>query len=465
MRTLTVDPEYCLVDLGTKTPPLSGAAWTGGLGGLIQLAAPQMESTGGAIILTERTARLLGLPDNPLTGEEPPEADGYRAPRGYGPWMEYRSLIEGKRPTINVAVIPWLGSEHAPTPNRDPLNLHLSLHHWATVMGTPWFLAPGPAGTNLLRSLVHAKDAKGKMIPATRTLHGPVGMADRSADAIMQGWENAEPPDGYALWTNRQRARRDLGRQFLHTYDIRRQWIAAANACVVAPFDLKHTGSDVDYTPRRAGLFLIDPRTWPHDAKLPDPCGRPGRAYGEEPIWVTSATLGLLHQLSHTPLHDRSGMVHDGYDIHDSYTADGTELLRPWGARMTVALDDPHLSPVAKDVYARTLSHIQGRGRPMYRPDWALTAIGLARANLWRKLWTIGDTTESWPCRIVKDAVTFSTPMEDPAEFAQRMRVDLRDARAGKFKWEKSSEFKDGKPVRKWRPDTRDAALVERRGH
>jgi len=151
-----------------------------------------------------------------------------------------------------------------------------------------------------------------------------VNMADKTRDAIMRGWENAEPPDGYALWTNKERARREAGRQYLHTYDIRRQWIAAANAAVVAPFGLEHTGPDVDYSPRRTGFHLIDPRTWRWDELLPDPCGRSGRVYGDEPIWVTSATLGLLNEYT-------IKMVHDGYDVHDSYTADGTELLARGG--------------------------------------------------------------------------------------------------------------------------------------
>jgi len=94
-----------------------------------------------------------------------------------------------------------------------------------------------------------------------------------------------------------------------------------------------------------------------------------------------------------------------------------------------------------------------------------LTVIGLARANLWRKLWTIGDQSQAWPSRIAKDAVTYATPLDDPQEYAARMGVDLRDVRAGKFKWEKSSEFKDGKRVRQWRPGMRDAVLIERRGH
>ncbi|MCX4878084.1 DNA-binding transcriptional regulator [Streptomyces sp. NBC_00847] len=148
---------------------------------------------------------------------------------------------------------------------------------------------------------------------------------------------------------------------------------------------LEHsTGSAHDR--RRAGVHLITPPAWEHDAVLPNPIGQrdePG------PLWVTEPTLRLLLRLS-GPKH---GLC-EPPEIHESYTSGATENLLE---KFRIALKDARDTAIAdgdgltleyvKAMYSKFVSTMgeSNYNRELYRPDWMHIIRSQAFANLWMK--------------------------------------------------------------------------------
>ncbi|MGV9351683.1 helix-turn-helix domain-containing protein, partial [Streptomyces spiralis] len=87
---------------------------------------------------------------------------------------------------------------------------------------------------------------------------------------------------------------------------------------------------------RRAGVHLITPPVWEHDAYLPNPIGsrdEPG------PLWVTEPTLRLLLRLSGP----KYGLC-DPPEIHESFTSGATENLLE---KFRIALKDARDTAIA----------------------------------------------------------------------------------------------------------------------
>jgi transcriptional regulator with XRE-family HTH domain len=137
---------------------------------------------------------------------------------------------------------------------------------------------------------------------------------------------------------------------------------------------------------RRAGVHLITPPAWEHDAVLPNPIGQrdePG------PLWVTEPTLRLLLRLS-GPKH---GLC-EPPQIHESYTSGATEnLLEKFrialkDARDTAIADGDELTlEYVKAMYSKFVSTMgeSNYNRELYRPDWMHIIRSQAFANLWMK--------------------------------------------------------------------------------
>ncbi|WP_019064881.1 helix-turn-helix domain-containing protein [Streptomyces prunicolor] len=137
---------------------------------------------------------------------------------------------------------------------------------------------------------------------------------------------------------------------------------------------------------RRAGVHLITPPAWDHDAVLPNPIGQrdePG------PLWVTEPTLRLLLRLS-GPKH----RLCKPPEIHESYTSGATEnLLEKFrialkDARDTAIADGDELTlEYVKAMYSKFVSTMgeSNYNRELYRPDWMHIIRSQAFANLWMK--------------------------------------------------------------------------------
>ncbi|MEV4927535.1 helix-turn-helix domain-containing protein [Streptomyces roseoverticillatus] len=137
---------------------------------------------------------------------------------------------------------------------------------------------------------------------------------------------------------------------------------------------------------RRAGVHLITPPVWEHEAVLPNPIGQrdePG------PLWVTEPTLRLLLRLSGP----KYGLCAPP-EIHESYTSGATENLLE---KFRVALKDARDAAIAagdevtleyvKAMYSKFVSTMgeSNYNRELYRPDWMHIIRSQAFANLWMK--------------------------------------------------------------------------------
>ncbi|MFD0542353.1 helix-turn-helix domain-containing protein [Streptomyces mexicanus] len=137
---------------------------------------------------------------------------------------------------------------------------------------------------------------------------------------------------------------------------------------------------------RRAGVHLITPPAWEHDAVLPNPIGNrdePG------PLWVTEPTLRLLLRLAGP----RYGLC-DPPEIHESWTSGATESLLE---KFRVALKDARDRAIAeqdevtleyvKAMYSKFVSTMgeSNYNRELYRADWMHLIRSQAFANLWWK--------------------------------------------------------------------------------
>ncbi|MFE3034828.1 helix-turn-helix domain-containing protein [Streptomyces canus] len=148
---------------------------------------------------------------------------------------------------------------------------------------------------------------------------------------------------------------------------------------------LEHsTGGDHDR--RRAGVHLITPPDWDHDAYLPNPLGsrdEPG------PLWVTEPSLRLLLRLSGP----KYGLC-DPPEIHESWTSGATENLLE---KFRIALKDARDRAIAEDdevtleyvkaMYSKFVSTMgeSNYNRELYRADWMHLIRSQAFVNLWWK--------------------------------------------------------------------------------
>ncbi|MCX5055106.1 helix-turn-helix transcriptional regulator [Streptomyces sp. NBC_00474] len=137
---------------------------------------------------------------------------------------------------------------------------------------------------------------------------------------------------------------------------------------------------------RRAGVHLITPPVWEHDAYLPNPIGsrdEPG------PLWVTEPTLRLLLRVSGP----KYGLC-DPPEIHESWTSGATEGLLE---KFRIALKDARDRAIAegdevtleyvKAMYSKFVSTLgeSNYNRELYRTDWMHLIRSQAFANLWWK--------------------------------------------------------------------------------
>ncbi|MGP4115488.1 transcriptional regulator [Streptomyces sp. 4N509B] len=149
---------------------------------------------------------------------------------------------------------------------------------------------------------------------------------------------------------------------------------------------LEYSTGDV-HSRRRAGLHLITPPEWHHDAELPNPLGdrdEPG------PLWITEPTLRLLQRLSS----QKHGALCDPPTIHESLTSGSTEhlferlrqVLRDAREKAITDNDETTLEYV-KAMYSKFVSTMgeSNYNRELYRPDWMHIIRSQAFVNLWLK--------------------------------------------------------------------------------
>ncbi|MFD9511265.1 helix-turn-helix domain-containing protein [Streptomyces mirabilis] len=194
----------------------------------------------------------------------------------------------------------------------------------------------------------------------------------RGADQV---WE-ARPK-----WT---RPELPAGRHEVTALDINGAYLSALKTHLPLG-QLEHSTGD-HHDRRRAGVHLITPPVWDHDAVLPNPIGNrdePG------PLWVTEPTLRLLLRLAGP----KYGLC-DPPEIHESWTSGATEgLLEKFRIVLkdardrAIGEDDEVTLEYVKQMYSKFVSTLgeSNYNRELYRTDWMHLIRSQAFANLWTK--------------------------------------------------------------------------------
>ncbi|MFI6493794.1 helix-turn-helix domain-containing protein [Streptomyces sp. NPDC050564] len=203
--------------------------------------------------------------------------------------------------------------------------------------------------------------------------------------------QTARGPD--QIWEARPKwARPELppGRHDVTVLDVNAYYLSAFKTHL--PIGQLEHSSGPEHDRRRAGVHLITPPPWDHDAVLPNPIGNRDEA---GPLWVTEPTLRLLLRLS-APAY----ALCDPPEIHESYTSGATEgLLEKFriilrDARDTaIAANDEVTLEYLKAMYSKFVSTMgeSNYNRELYRQDWMHIIRSQAFSNLWWKAYKAYD--------------------------------------------------------------------------
>ncbi|MEU6440799.1 helix-turn-helix transcriptional regulator [Streptomyces sp. NPDC047046] len=197
--------------------------------------------------------------------------------------------------------------------------------------------------------------------------------------------QSARGPD--QIWEARPKWTRPTlpeGRYEVTALDINGAYLSALKTHL--PLGQLEHSTGFAHDRRRAGVHLITPPAWNHDAELPNPLGareEPG------PLWVTEPTLRLLQRLAGP----KYGLC-EAPEIHESYTSGSTEnLLEKFRTELkdardrALAEDDDVTLEYVKAMYSKFVSTMgtSNYNRELYRPDWMHLIRAQAFSNLWMK--------------------------------------------------------------------------------
>jgi hypothetical protein len=356
----------------------------------------------GVVLLTGPAAEALGYPaELPPTAAECRDHPVLTAPRaagwkvsGLSAWSTFWS--DGDRPTVHVAVHPWLTRADDPLFDPDPWEMGWHLTRYAELAGTPYHSTPGVTGIGLLRDGWRGRTNKPFWAPPDRT---PKGAGHPEADMI---W-SAEPAPA--------------GGTYRHSYDANVMYLGAAGTAQLAVSELRHTGPLTRVSWDTAGYWRIQPpRLDPTLSRLPSPLG--WRRPGTRELWVTTPTVMLLEELA-----TRDHPLCAPPVVLDSWTAPAKRAMRSWAETLTTAIGtarasgDPHdVRQVAalKATYRQAIGMLGRDSSRVFRPDWRHTVIATARWSMWRKLLAVAETEDRWPLAVNVDCVTYASATRDP---------------------------------------------------
>lgn len=401
-QAIVLDKTSCATDDG-QLRPAPDAWWQRGIPGLLDRLAPRFATPDGVVVIAAGAEKLA--PPVP-----PGDAGSWIAGEQARGWQTFTR--SGR--TLFVVWLALEDKDRFPLWGPSLMDTAASLRQWSEATGIAYRRTPGITGIDLLRQLAPPVD------PPTwhPKLAGP-----REVDA-------------QELAYNGEQWRREPGLRFVHTYDAARAYLAAALNVEVCPWPLRNTGR-VEFDKRKAGWWLIELAPWNLGDCAPDPAG-----YGRTPVrWVTTPTAALLDQLT------REG-VYGGFRVLDSWTGPGRRVLAPWASKLrdaytyAIALPDPgdreRLRTAIKAAGNAGLGLLANERMSTYRPDWHHAVIGLARANLFRKLWTEGRANGRWPLRIETDCLHYESDEADSVEAAPTtLRIDVLGTQLGTFRPER----------------------------
>lgn len=344
------------------TAPWAFSDW----GRLVDLAGQWFRQAGEGVVLvqdprtpgTDRERRVLG--DHIVTSLE---QVGWKAWKSGTETGWYVCEQEG-RPLVMLGIGPWIQQSRTPLFDLEPdapasvVASRLATYH--KMLGVCWRGTGGLSGVALLRDMKHATRERTGGVPLWKWKAAP-------EDVVGSSFE---------LYSGRHRrpvAQDEQGLPFVHRFDVRGMYLAAAGAAGLGWSAPEQSGAQ-DFDPERPGYWQIDAR------KINDPLHLLTR--DDRVAWVTTPIMSWLHECGVRP------------EIHDSVTADrSSRIMRGWAERVRDArfLAEGRVSLMpyrgaVKDTYSRTVGMLKNPAARIYRPDWRDTVVDLAKVTMLRKI-------------------------------------------------------------------------------
>lgn len=294
--------------------------------------------------------------------------------------------------TVHLGIAPMISPQRFPLASLhdDGERVALALVRYSDLMGAAWRGAAGMNGCAQIRAIHDTKPSGAQ----------PLWRWDdaKSADAIRCSFE---------LRGSRHRrpmTPAEFNRAYVHQYDIRAMYLAAANVAMLGWSAPEARGAQ-EFDPARPGYWYVK-RDALHDA--------PAELVREDSrshAWLTTPVMAYLAEQDIHP------------EVYDSWTCErGGRYLKSWAERLTAALkvtppgpggQAPSLERALKDTYKRTVGMMASEGGSIYRPDWRDEVVDRARVNLLRKC------RDVVPLRYNVDSVWIAS--DDPPEVTGRL--------------------------------------------
>jgi hypothetical protein len=390
------------------------------------------ERHSGTVLLGADNIRRLGWPvDAPADLAEakahpvltPARQAGWKVDR-LGPWMTFHRAGSA---TVHIGVTPWLDSQTFELISTDPGTTAYRMQWMANRLRTAYRARPGVTALAALRQMVPGKAPYWK--PDWNHV-APVGPFDERTR-----WESPY------IWDSPSADAVELGHKWLHGWDIRGQFLAAASGVSLARDALRHTQYK-DTFDGSAGYWKIAVPAWALGHLLPHPAGQGYR--GGEITWITSPRMELLCKLA-----DDYGVLAMP-EILDSWTAERpARLLRPWAecirdmvidARKEPDPDDAFvLSRASKHCYTHAIAMLRNPESTINRVDWNDGINGYAGSGFWLKLWLEYRATGRTPVKIFHDMAYYASSEMDPEK--DRPATFKPSTNMGRFRYGKSIEL------------------------
>lgn len=381
MRTLLLCDKGTVADGRYGPLPTTRAA---DLGELLTILATRMDPD-GVVILADSWADLMGTDAGGWQTTADPEE----------PWARWTCEGASLWTLEHDNCAP--GTKYTPLVAEDPAMTAMLLAHWNKITGATWYGGPPVASHALLRELYADK-------PKPQVPDWYVG--DRTP---VDQWDGAEVAYDPSQWQGPA----ELGAH-RHGYDLNKAYLSAL---LVAEFALKRPlrlGPHQTFDRARGGMWRVTVEPWTLSDVLPDPAGY-GNVLPDGSRWLSTPRLALLQDIADGKL---KHCYHGGFVVHESWTHDAARVTRKFAEVLRDAIRD-HPQTDHPIRYAAQQSYKTGYGaflRPggrIVRPDWYYGTVGLAGANLWRKLhkaWTVDGRTA---VEISTDSMRYDSDAED----------------------------------------------------
>jgi hypothetical protein len=395
-------------------------------------------STGeGTVLLSADIMRRLGAPDAPAKTEEGARAHPWLTPaREAGwtvsmlsPWMTFWDKTD-RRAAVHVGLLPWMDSEIFELIDPDPAVMAYRMDWISSRMRTAYRTRPGIVGTAAVKRFVPGATPRWR--PDWKYCEPVSGVLDEDGDERTTAWELRY------IWESPHYDDLVAGYRWLHGWDIRKQFLAAASMAELSRDILVHTGAkQFDGTP---GYWKVRVPAW-NLPFLPHPMGQ----YEVDSVqWVTTPTMELCYRIA-----EKYGYIAPPV-VLDSWTAPkGVRLLRPWAETirdMLVAAQrepDPQdaviLYEASKSLYTHAIDHWGNPRSTVWRYDWKHTIHGLARCGVFWKMLEEYHASGRKPVKIFHDMVYYASNEPDP-EQDRPITFPISDF-IGKFKYGHSEEL------------------------